>query len=83
MIFSAGEQMNSKSSKSELKAFFNSPATRNLKEQMCDIGHRMWQREYADGNGGNLAVRVGKDIAQFLKVSAGETNETKLTSIIG
>ncbi len=55
--------MNSKSSKSELKAFFNSPAIRSLKEQICDIGRRMWQREYVDGNGGNLAIRVGKDIA--------------------
>ncbi|MEI9866558.1 MAG: class II aldolase/adducin family protein [Limisphaerales bacterium] len=55
--------MNSKSSKSELKAFFNSFAIKNLKEQICDIGRRMWQREYVDGNGGNLAIRVGKDIA--------------------
>ena len=55
--------MNSKSSKSELKKFFNSPAIRKLKEQICDIGRRMWQREYVDGNGGNLAIRVGKDIA--------------------
>jgi L-fuculose-phosphate aldolase len=55
--------MNSKSSKLELKAFFNSSVTEKLKEQMCDIGRRMWQREYVDGNGGNLAVRVGRDIA--------------------
>jgi L-fuculose-phosphate aldolase len=55
--------MHSKSSKSKLKTFFNSSAIWNLKEQMCDIGRRMWQREYVDGNGGNLAVRVGKDIA--------------------
>ena len=55
--------MHSQSSKSALKVFFNSPALRKLKEQMCDIGHRMWQREYVDGNGGNLAIRVGKDIA--------------------
>ena len=36
---------------------------RNLKEQLCDIGRRMWQREYVDGNGGNLAIRVGQDLA--------------------
>ena len=61
--FSAGTSMNSKSSKSKLRAFFNSPAMRALKEQLCDIGRRMWQREYVDGNGGNLAIRVGADLA--------------------
>jgi len=55
--------MNSKSSRPEIKAFFNSPAVQDLKAQLCDIGRRMWQREYVDGNGGNLAVRVGKDLA--------------------
>jgi L-fuculose-phosphate aldolase len=56
-------KMNSKSSKAELKAFFNSSYAQKLKEQLCDIGRRMWQREYVDGNGGNLAIRVGKDLA--------------------
>jgi L-fuculose-phosphate aldolase len=55
--------MNSKSSKPEIKAFFNSPAIHKLKAQLCDIGLRMWQREYVDGNGGNLAIRVGQDLA--------------------
>jgi L-fuculose-phosphate aldolase len=55
--------MNSQSSKSKLRAFFNSPALRTLKEQLCDIGRRMWQRDYVDGNGGNLAIRVGEDLA--------------------
>jgi L-fuculose-phosphate aldolase len=55
--------MNSKSSKSKLRAFFNSSAVRTLKAQLCDIGRRMWQREYVDGNGGNLAIRVGADLA--------------------
>ena len=55
--------MNSKSSKSKLAAFFNSSAVQALKEQLCDIGRRLWQREYVDGNGGNLAIRVGQDLA--------------------
>ncbi len=55
--------MNSKSSRPEIKAFFNSPAVQDLKAQLCDIGRRMWQREYVDGNGGNLAIRAGKDLA--------------------
>ncbi len=53
----------SKSGKTELEAFFNSPQIHELKLQLCDIGHRLWQREYVDGNGGNLAIRVGPDVA--------------------
>jgi L-fuculose-phosphate aldolase len=55
--------LNSKSPTAELKAFFNSPSCHDLKLQVCDIGHRMWQREYVDGNGGNIAVRACQDIA--------------------
>src|SRR5262245_9087184 len=55
--------LSSKSSKAELEAFFNSPYCQNLKEQLCDIGRRLWQRAYVDGNGGNMAIRVGEDIA--------------------
>src|SRR6267142_3101917 len=53
----------SKSSKSEIEAFFNSPEINELKLQICEIGRRLWQRAYVDGNGGNIAIRVGEDIA--------------------
>jgi L-fuculose-phosphate aldolase len=55
--------LSSKSSKADLEAFFNSPYCHNIKEQICDMGRRLWQRAYVDGNGGNMAVRVGEDIA--------------------
>jgi len=55
--------LSSKSSKSELEVFFNSPYCQNLKEQICEMGRRLWQRAYVDGNGGNMAIRVGEDIA--------------------
>src|SRR5882724_3329088 len=55
--------LNSKSSKAELEAFFNSPYCHSIKEQICEMGRRLWQRAYVDGNGGNMAVRVGEDIA--------------------
>ena len=55
--------LSSKNSKAELEAFFNSPYMLNLKEQICDIGRRLWGRAYVDGNGGNIAIRVGEDIA--------------------
>jgi len=60
---SAPLKVTSKSSKAELDAFFNSPPLTELKEQLCEIGRRLWQREYVDGNGGNIAIRVGEDLA--------------------
>jgi L-fuculose-phosphate aldolase len=55
--------ISSKSSKAELDAFFASPYCQKLKDQLCDVGRRLWQRAYVDGNGGNIAIRVGEDIA--------------------
>src|ERR1041385_1794234 len=46
--------LNSKSPKSELEAFFKSAYAHDLKEQLCDIGRRLWGRAYVDGNGGNI-----------------------------
>jgi L-fuculose-phosphate aldolase len=56
-------RLNSKSPKADLDALFTSDYARTVKEQMCDVGRRLWQREYVDGNGGNIAVRVGEDLA--------------------
>ena len=46
----------------EIAAFFNSPEIQVLKERMCDIGRRMWAKDYTDGNGGNLTIRVGDNL---------------------
>ena len=60
---SPAKPVTSRSSPVDLEAFFNSPAIHALKEQICDVGRRLWQRAYVDGNGGNIAIRVGEDIA--------------------
>jgi L-fuculose-phosphate aldolase len=54
---------NSKSPQADLEVFFHSPPCHALKLQICEIGWRLWQRGYADGNGGNIAIRAGEDIA--------------------
>lgn len=54
--------VNSKSPKADLEKFFNSKSIHELKLQICDIGRRLWQRAYVDGNGGNIAIRVGEDL---------------------
>jgi L-fuculose-phosphate aldolase len=47
---------------SSVEVFFNSPEMQALKLQICDIGRRLWTRAYVDGNGGNIAVRVGENM---------------------
>jgi len=59
----ASKPLSSTSPKAELEGYFNSPACQVLKEQICDMGRRLWQRAYVDGNGGNIAIRVGEDVA--------------------
>jgi len=59
----AGPATTSKSSKGELESFLNSPSMHALRLQICEVGRRLWQRAYVDGNGGNIAVRVAEDIA--------------------
>jgi L-fuculose-phosphate aldolase len=51
------------SSKAEIESFFNSGALHDLKLQLCDVGRRLWQRAYVDGNGGNIAIKVADDLA--------------------
>ena len=46
----------------EIDDFFNSAEVRVIKERMVDMGRRLYKREYVDGNGGNLSVRVGRDL---------------------
>ncbi len=40
---------------------FDSPEARRLKEEICEIGRRIWMREYCDGNGGNISARLTPD----------------------
>ena len=48
---------------SEAERCFNSPENHILKEQICDVGRRLWHRAYVDGNGGNISIRVGENMA--------------------
>ena len=46
----------------ELDKFFNSPAINKLKDDICEMGRRIYAKGYTDGNGGNISVRVGEDL---------------------
>lgn len=45
-----------------IQRFFRSPEIEELKRRMCDMGRRMWEKDYVDGNGGNLVIRVGRNL---------------------
>jgi L-fuculose-phosphate aldolase len=47
---------------SKIEPFFRAPEVMAQKDQICDIGRRLWQRAYVDGNGGNISVRVAQDL---------------------
>lgn len=46
----------------QIEAYFRSPEIEALKKRMCDIGRRIWEKDYVDGNGGNITVRVGDNL---------------------
>jgi L-fuculose-phosphate aldolase len=56
------QSVRANSSKTDIERLFNSPAVHELKEQICDVGRRLWQRAYVDGNGGNLSIRLTEDV---------------------
>lgn len=37
---------------------FNSPLANALKKEIIRVGKKLWERQYVDGNGGNISVRV-------------------------
>ncbi len=46
----------------ELEKFFYSDEIKALKQHICKIGERIWNKGYVDGNGGNITVRVGDNL---------------------
>lgn len=46
---------------SEDATLFSSPAAEKIKKEICEIGRRIWMREYCDGNGGNISARLSPD----------------------
>jgi L-fuculose-phosphate aldolase len=40
------------------QAAFDSEAAQALKREMVDVGRKLWERQYVDGNGGNVSCRL-------------------------
>ncbi|MBI5381481.1 MAG: class II aldolase/adducin family protein [Opitutae bacterium] len=46
----------------EIERFFHSEPIEELKRRICEMGRRLWVKDYTDGNGGNITVRVGDNL---------------------
>ncbi len=40
---------------------FHSPEAEAIKAEIVDVGRKLWQRAYVDGNGGNISYRLGEN----------------------
>ncbi len=47
--------------RNQISSLFRSSEAARLKRQICDIGRRLWQRNYVDGNGGNITARLNDE----------------------
>ncbi|PWU10490.1 MAG: hypothetical protein C5B47_02090 [Verrucomicrobia bacterium] len=49
--------------------FFHSEHATQLKQEICEMGRRLWLRQYCEANGGNLSCRLAED--RFLVTPTG------------
>lgn len=45
----------------EWERLFSSPEAEAIKLEICNIGKKLWMRQYVDGNGGNISYRLTPD----------------------
>jgi L-fuculose-phosphate aldolase len=38
---------------------FSTPEAEAIKIEICEVGRKLWNRQYVDGNGGNISFRIG------------------------
>ena len=38
---------------------FSTPEAEAIKLEICEVGRKLWLRQYVDGNGGNISYRIG------------------------
>jgi L-fuculose-phosphate aldolase len=41
-------------------AVASSPEAHALRNEIIAVGRKLWERQYVDGNGGNISVRIGE-----------------------
>ena len=43
------------------QALLQSPEAEAIKAEIVEVGRKLWQRQYVDGNGGNISYRIAED----------------------
>lgn len=38
---------------------FSTPEAEAIRKEICEVGRKLWLRQYVDGNGGNISYRIG------------------------
>ena len=38
---------------------FSTAEAKRIKKEICAVGHKLWLRQFVDGNGGNISYRIG------------------------
>src|ERR1035437_4867166 len=38
---------------------FSTPEAEAVKKEICEVGRKLWMRQFVDGNGGNISYRIG------------------------
>ncbi len=48
-------------SNNEWDKILNSPEAEKIKQEIVDVGRKLWMRQYVDGNGGNISYRIAEN----------------------
>ena len=43
------------------EAIYNSSAAAAIKQEIIRVGRKLWERQYVDGNGGNISYRIARE----------------------
>ncbi len=62
---------------------FHSPAAKAIKQEIVEVGRKLWQRQYVDGNGGNISARISPHyvICTPTLCSKGDLQEDELSLV--
>src|ERR1035437_3410020 len=57
----AGQSARQSAASGDQLELFHSPAVLAIKKEIVRTGRKLWQRQYVDGNGGNISARVSEE----------------------
>lgn len=43
------------------EAIYHSPTAARIKDEIIEVGKKLWERQYVDGNGGNISCRIAEN----------------------